>query len=66
MAKANEIEKMQTFQMNTEDEFSTTQFTSSNKIVVMTLVQIGIVLVIGIWQIYSLRKIFKEKAWMPF
>jgi hypothetical protein len=66
MRKATDILKMQEYQMNTEDDFSQTQFQNSNKIVVMTIVQIVIVSVIGIWQIYSLRRIFKEKAWLPF
>jgi hypothetical protein len=54
---------MQTYQTETEDEFSQTQFDSSNKIVVMTVVQIIIITVIGLWQIYSLRNVFKEKVW---
>ena len=54
---------MQEYQIETEDDFSQTQFNSSNKIVIMTIVQIAIVSIIGLWQIYSLRKIFKEKVW---
>jgi hypothetical protein len=57
---------MQEYQIETEDEFSQTQFNNSNRIVVMTIVQIVIVTLIGLWQIYSLRKVFKEKAWAPF
>ena len=57
---------MQEYQIETEDEFSQTQFNNSNKIVVMTIIQIVIVTLIGLWQIYSLRKVFKEKAWAPF
>lgn len=64
--KANEIDKMQQFQMETEDDFSNTQMDNSNRIVTMTICQIVIVMIIGLWQIFSLRKIFKEKAWMPF
>jgi hypothetical protein len=64
--KANEISKMQEYQITTEDEFSQTQFSSSNRIVFMTIIQIIIISLIGLWQIYSLRKIFKEKAWSPF
>lgn len=54
---------MQEYQIQTEDDFSQKQFDTSNKIVFMTITQIAIVLVIGIWQIISLRKIFKEKSW---
>lgn len=57
---------MQEFQIETEDEFSSTQFINSNKIVMMTYIQIAILTLIGLWQIYSLRKLFKEKAWSPF
>jgi hypothetical protein len=57
---------MQQFQIDTEDEFSSTQFDSSNKIVIMTVIQIAIITVIGLYQIYSLRKVFKEKVWSPF
>ena len=64
--KANEISKMQEYQITTEDEFSQTQFSCSNRIVFMTIIQIIIISLIGVWQIYSLRKIFKEKAWSPF
>jgi hypothetical protein len=54
---------MQMYQVETEDEFNQTQFDSSNKIVVMTLIQIAIISAIGLWQIYSLRKVFREKVW---
>ncbi len=57
---------MQQFQIHTEDEFSATQIDNSKHIVMMTVIQIVIVFAIGLWQIYSLRKVFKEKAWMPF
>ncbi len=66
LGKVNEIQKMQTFQIEHEDEFSRTQFDNSEKIVTMTIIQIVIITVIGLWQIYSLRKIFKEKLWIPF
>jgi hypothetical protein len=54
---------MQEWQINTEDDFSKTQFENSNKLVVMTVIQIVIITVIGLWQIWSLRKAFKEKIW---
>ncbi len=57
---------MQDYQIDYEDEFSKTQFESSNRIVMMTIIQICIISFIGLWQIYSLRKVFKEKAWSPF
>ena len=59
--KVNEILKMQDYQIETEDEFSQTQINNSNRIVFMTIIQICILTVIGILQICSLRKIFKDK-----
>jgi hypothetical protein len=64
MKKTNEIVKIQEFQIETEDAFHDSQYMNSKKIVSMTIIQIVIVSVIGIWQIYSLRKVFKEKAWI--
>jgi len=57
---------MQEYQIETEDQFSQTQFDNTNKIVYMTILQILILTVIGVLQIFSLRKIFKEKVWSPF
>lgn len=53
---------MQESQIETEDQFSKSQFENSNKIVNITLIQIGIIVVIGLFQLYYLRKVFKEKA----
>lgn len=53
--------KMQQAQISQEDEFSQAQFSNSKRIVFMTMIQIALVFVIGLWQVFSLRKFFKEK-----
>ncbi len=63
--KVHEIMRMQDFQIETEDKFSETQISSEKRIVTMTIVQIVILSVIGLLQIYALRKVFKEKVWDP-
>ena len=61
--KAYEITKMQEFQIGQEDDFSATQINNSSKIVSMTIIQIVLVILIGCWQIYSLKKYFKSKSY---
>jgi hypothetical protein len=53
--------KMQQAQISQEDEFSQAQFSNSRRIVFMTMIQIALVFVIGLWQVFSLRKFFREK-----
>ena len=53
--------RMQEDQISKEDVFSEAQFSNSKRIVFMTMVQIALVFIIGLWQIYSLRHFFKEK-----
>lgn len=52
--------------MTREDEFSENQFANNNKMIVITIIQVVIIFVIGIWQIFALRRVFKEKIWSPF
>ena len=52
---------MQTSQIEKEDQFSQAQFSNSNRIVWMTIIQIILVSIIGLWQVFSLRRFFKEK-----
>lgn len=57
---------MQEYQIKREDEFSENQFNNSNKLIFITISQVAIITVIGIWQIFALRKVFKQKIWSPF
>jgi hypothetical protein len=52
--------------MRREDEFSENQFANNNRMIFITILQVVIITVIGIWQIFALRKVFKEKIWIPF
>lgn len=61
--KTKEIVQMQEYQIKSEDEFSESQISNSNRLVTMTLVQIGIIVLIGAWQIFSLRKFFTNKKY---
>ena len=53
---------MQDYQISSEDDFSREQIKNSEKIVLMTVIQIVIILVIGLFQGYTLKKVFKFKA----
>ena len=65
-SKVDSIETMQNFQVEVEDEFSKKQISTSSRLVVLSLCQIGIICVVGIFHVYSLRKVFKDKIWTPF
>ena len=49
---------MQDYQINKEDEFAQSQILNSGKIVTYTIIQIVILLIIGVWQIFAFRKAF--------
>ena len=65
-SKVDSIEVMQNFQVEVEDEFSKKQIATSSRLVFLSLCQIVIICVVGIYHVYSLRKIFKDKIWTPF
>ena len=64
--KAQSIQNMQEYQVEIEDKFSINQIKSSSRLVYLSLCQIVIILVVGIFHVLSLRKIFKEKIWSIF
>ena len=64
--KAESIQNMQEYQVEIEDKFSYNQIKSSSRLVYLSLCQIMIILVVGIFHVISLRKIFKEKIWSIF
>ena len=65
-SKVDSIENMQNYQMEIEDNFSRNQIQSSSLLAFITILQIVIISIIGIYHAFSLRKIFKNKIWSPF
>ena len=61
LIQSEEIMSMQQSQIEKEDEFSQAQFSNSTRIVWMTIIKIFLVSIIGLWQVFSLRRFFKEK-----
>ena len=60
------IESIQNYQLEIEDTFAQNQVKSSSRMVYITLSQIVIICIVGIYHVYKLRKIFKDKIWAPF
>ena len=64
--KVETIENMQKYQLDLEDKFSTAQINSSSRLAYLSICQIIIICTVGIYHIFYLRKIFKDKIWTPF
>ena len=64
--KVETIEHMQKYQLDLEDKFSTNQIKSSSRLAYLSVCQIVIICGVGIYHVYYLRKIFKDKIWTPF
>ena len=64
--KVETIEHMQKYQLDLEDKFSVSQISSSSRLAYLSLCQIIIICVVGIYHVLYLRKIFKDKIWTPF
>ena len=65
-SKVDSIDIMQNFQLEIEDAFSKNQIKSSSRLAFLTVCQIIIICIVGIYHVFSLRKIFKDKIWAPF
>ena len=65
-SKVDSIETMQNFQVEVEDEFSKKQIATSSRLALLSICQIVIICIVGIYHVYSLRKVFKDKIWTPF
>ena len=65
-SKVESIENMQKYQLEVEDTFSQNQIKSSNRLAFISVCQIVIICIVGLYQVFSLRKIFKDKIWTPF
>ena len=64
--KVDNIETIQDYTIKVEDSFSKKQINSSSRLVYVSLCQIAIICIVGIYHIMSLRAIFKNKIWTPF
>ena len=59
--KVEEIGNMQELSNSLENNFSKTQINISTRIVIISIIQIIIILSTGVFNIYALKKIFKDK-----
>ena len=64
--KVETIEHMQKYQLDLEDTFSETQINSSSRLAYLSICQIVIICIVGIYHVFYLRRIFKDKIWTPF
>ena len=60
------IENMQSYQMKVEDSFSEKQINSSSRLLLLSICQIIIICLVGIYHVFYLSRIFKDKIWTPF
>ena len=60
------IENMQGYQISIEDSFSQKQINSNSRLVFISICQIVIICLVGIYHVFYLRRIFKDKIWTPF
>jgi hypothetical protein len=64
--KVEQVENMQLMSNSLENSFSKTQINISTRIVVISIIQIVIIFSVGIYHVYALKKMFKDKISMPF
>ena len=60
------IENMQGYQIKVEDTFSEKQINSTRRLLLLSICQIIVICVVGIYHVFYLRRIFKDKIWTPF
>ncbi len=65
-SKVDNIENMQNYQMTVEDSFSDKQINSASRLAWLSLCQIVVICVVGVYHVIYLRRIFKDKIWTPF
>ena len=64
--KVEQVENMQLMSNSLEKNFSKTQINISTRIVIISIIQIVIIFSVGIYHVYALKKMFKDKISMPF
>ena len=64
--KVDNIENMQGYQIKVEDNFSEKKINSSSRLALLSICQIIVICIVGVYHVFYLRKIFKDKIWTPF
>lgn len=64
--KVEQIENMQLFANSIENLFSKNQIKISKRIVQISVIQILIILIVGVYHVYTLKNMFKERITMSF
>ena len=64
--KVDQIENMQLFGNSIENLFSKNQIKVSKRIVQILIIQILIILIVGVYHVYTLNNMFKERITMSF
>ena len=64
--KIEQIENMQIMSNSVENTYSKNQINTSNRLVQISILQIIIIFAAGIFHVYYLKKMFKDKITMPF
>ena len=64
--KVDQIENMQLMANSIENKFSENQIKTSKRIAQISIIQIIIIFCVGIYHVYAIKNMFKDKATMPF
>ena len=57
---------MQNFANSIENTFAQNQINISRRIVIISIFQIVIIFIVGVYLVYALKMMFKDKMEMPF
>ena len=64
--KVDQVENMQILANSIEQKFSKTQIKTSKRIAYLSIFQIVTIFCAGIYHVYEIKKMFKDKVAMPF
>jgi hypothetical protein len=64
--KVDQIENMQLMANSIENKFSQNQIKISKRIAQISIIQIVIIFGVGIYHVYAIKNMFKDKVSMPF
>ena len=65
-AKINNMDVVQKFELEMEESFYNNQIRISNRLAFLSILQIVVICIVGLFHVFSLRKLFKDKIWTPF
>ena len=65
-SKINNMDVVQKFELEMEDSFYNNQIKISNRLAFLSILQIVVICIVGLFHVFSLRKLFKDKIWTPF